>query len=213
MFTGIIEAQGQILGLERSREFTRIRISTGMGLSDVAEGDSICVDGACLTATAVDATGNKFAADVSPETLRVTTLGRMKVGDKVNLEKALRLGSRLGGHLVTGHVDCIGTVIEKRAAGKGFLLGFQADSGRYLVEKGRVAVDGVSLTVNEVEESRFRVMIIPHTATLTGLTVKKVNDKVNLEFDIIGKYVEKFVSGHSSEGGVTESQLKEYGFI
>ena len=143
----------------------------------------------------------------------VTTLGALRTGDAVNLEKALRLDSRLGGHLVLGHVDCVGAVVEKRQMGEGFIIGFQADSGRYLIEKGSVAIDGVSLTVNKVVGNQFHVVIIPHTAALTGLTGKKVNDKVNLEFDIIGKYVEKFVSLPGRQGAIDEDLLREHGFI
>jgi riboflavin synthase len=150
---------------------------------------------------------------VSPETVGVTTLSDLKLGAGVNLEKAMRLDSRLGGHLVAGHVDCVGRVVEKRRAGQGWVMGFQVESSRYVIEKGSVAVDGVSLTVNDVDEGRFRVMIIPHTGALTGLTAKKINDKVNVEFDLIGKYVEKFVSGGQDRNGLTEQKLKEYGFI
>lgn len=213
MFTGIVEARGTVTAVERKSEFLRIRILSDLDLSDVKEGDSIAVDGACLTATRVHASLKELEADVSSETLRVTTLGGLKAGTPVNLEKALRMDSRLGGHLVSGHIDCVGRVAEKRAAGIGFLMGFQVDSGRYLIEKGSVAVDGVSLTVNEVENDRFRVMIIPHTSGLTGLTAKKMNDKVNVEFDLIGKYVEKFVSPNLARSGISEETLKKYGFI
>jgi riboflavin synthase len=213
MFTGIVEARGTIVALEPTGGFTRIRIVSDLDLSDVREGDSIAVNGACLTATTLDVPHRAFLADASPETLSVTTLGRLKIGDHVNLEKAMRLGERLGGHMVSGHVDCVGRVKEKRPAGPGFLLGFQVDSGRYLVEKGSVAVDGVSLTVNRVEGNAFQVTIIPHTSLLTGLTLKNINDTVNVEFDVIGKYVEKFLSANGSEGGIREDKLKEYGFL
>lgn len=212
MFTGIVEARGEVVAIQPSAGFSRIRIVSDLDLSDVREGDSIAVDGACLTATLVIPGKKEFSADVSPETLRVTTLGEMKPGSAVNLEKAMRLDSRLGGHMVAGHVDCVGRMIEKRPSGAGFLLGFQVDSGRYLIDKGSVAVDGVSLTVNRVDGSRFQVMIIPHTSSLTGLTGKKINDKVNVEFDLIGKYVEKFVS-QGTYGGVSEQLLKEHGFM
>jgi len=211
MFTGIIEARGEIRSIEPMGEFVRIRITSDLDLADVREGDSISVDGACLTAISVNPSHRELAADVSSETLSVTTLGEMKTGSTVNLEKAMRLDSRLGGHLVAGHVDCVGRIIEKRRAGPGWMLGFQVDSGRYLIEKGSVAVDGISLTINTVEGGRFRVMIIPQTSAATGLTQKKINDKVNVEFDLIGKYVEKFVSG-KEESGITEAKLKEYGF-
>jgi riboflavin synthase len=213
MFTGIVEARGRVLALEPTSEFLRIRIVSDLDLSDVNEGDSIAVDGACLTATRVKASVKEIEADVSSETVRVTTLGELKSGAFVNLEKALRMDSRLGGHLVSGHIDCVGRVMEKRASGMGFLMGFQVDSTRYLIEKGSVAVDGVSLTVNDVEKDRFRVMIIPHTSGLTGLTDKKINDKVNVEFDLIGKYVEKFVSPNLAGSGINEETLKKYGFM
>ncbi len=213
MFTGIVEARGRVLAVEPKSEFVRIRIVSDLDLSDVKEGDSIAVDGACLTATRVKASLKEIEADVSPETVRVTTIGDLKSGTFVNLEKALRMDSRLGGHLVSGHIDCVGRLMEKRASGMGFLMGFQVDSTRYLIEKGSVAVDGVSLTVNDVEKDRFRVMIIPHTSALTGLTEKKINDKVNVEFDLIGKYVEKFVSPNLSGSGVNEEKLRQYGFM
>ncbi len=213
MFTGIVEARGAIAGLEPVGGFTRIHIVSDLDLADVREGDSIAVDGACLTATTVNPAHREFSADVSPETLRVTTLGLLKIRDQVNLEKAMRLGARVGGHLVSGHIDCVGRLMEKRPSGQGFVLGFQVDSGRYLIEKGSVAVDGISLTVNKIESNRFHVMIIPHTSLLTGLTVKNINDKVNVEFDLIGKYVEKFVSAPGRDRGIREEKLKEYGFL
>jgi riboflavin synthase len=213
MFTGIVEGRGRIRSIEPHAEFVRLVITTDMDLDDVRVGDSICVDGACLTATTVGRGSSDFSADVSPETLGVTTLGKLRPGSCVNLEKALRFDSRLGGHLVSGHVDCIGSVIEKRSAGRGFLMGFSVDSSRYLVEKGSVAVDGVSLTVNEVAQDRFRVMIIPHTSGLTGLTDKTIGDRVNIEFDIIGKYVEKFVGTRAGEPRIDLNKLKEYGFL
>ncbi|HMK37464.1 MAG TPA: riboflavin synthase [Desulfomonilaceae bacterium] len=213
MFTGIAEARGEIRAIDPRNGFTRIRIGSGLDLSDVKAGDSISVDGACLTATEVNLLRKEFCADVSPETLRVTTLGDLKIGAEVNLEKAMRMDSRLGGHLVLGHVDCVGRITEKRAAGQGYLLGFLVDSGRYLIEKGSVAVDGVSLTVNRVQDRSFWVMIIPHTALMTGLTQKKANDKVNVEFDLIGKYVEKLLSSRSKGSALDEETLKEHGFM
>jgi riboflavin synthase len=213
MFTGIIEARGEIRSIESKGGFVRLCILSDLDLSDVKEGDSISVDGACLTATITDPSRRSFFADVSPETIGVTTLSDLKVGTQVNLEKAMRLDSRLWGHLVAGHVDCVGRLIEKRPSGEGFLLGLEADSGRYLVPKGSVAIDGVSLTVNRVQDRRFWVMIIPHTAGLTGLTDKKINDRVNVEFDLIGKYVEKFVLARGSASGVNEEILKEHGFM
>ncbi|MDQ7782588.1 MAG: riboflavin synthase [Desulfomonilaceae bacterium] len=213
MFTGIVEARGQIVSIEPHRGFMRLKIKSDLDLGDVAVGDSISVDGACLTATQVDEVAHEFCADVSPESLGVTTLGEMKPGRGVNLEKALRLDSRLGGHLVSGHVDCVGRLVEKRVSGAGFLLGFQVDSTRYVIVKGSVAIDGVSLTVNRVQGDRFWVMIIPHTAALTGLTGKNISDRVNVEFDLIGKYVEKFITSSKDESRLNEALLKEHGFI
>ncbi|MFH1114550.1 MAG: riboflavin synthase [Pseudomonadota bacterium] len=213
MFTGIVEARGELVSTEPQRGFVRLTIQSDLDLSDVAVGDSIAVDGACLTATEVRQAAREFCADVSPESLGVTTLGELKPGARVNLEKAMRLDSRLGGHLVSGHVDCVGRVIEKRGLGAGFLLGFQVDSTRYLIEKGSVAIDGVSLTVNRVQGNRFWVMIIPHTAALTGLTGKNISDRVNIEFDLIGKYVEKLVSPSKGESRLNEALLKEHGFM
>jgi riboflavin synthase len=213
MFTGIIEARGSIVSMEPVNRFERVTIKTGMDLSDVKLGDSIAVDGVCLTVTGLKIAAGQFSADVSPESMRVTTLGSLRSGANVNLEKALTLGSRLGGHMVAGHVDCVGNMIENRSVGQGNLLGFQVDSCKYVVEKGSVAINGVSLTVNKVEGNRFWVMIIPHTASLTGLTQKNINDKVNVEYDIVGKYIEKFVSAWSHSGGVTEKTLRDYGFM
>ncbi|MBI5570542.1 MAG: riboflavin synthase [Desulfomonile tiedjei] len=213
MFTGIVETRGEVVELAPVSGFTRIRMRSDLDLSDVNVGDSIAVNGACLTATTVNRSAREFIAEVSPETLRVTTLGELRIGDTVNLERAMRLDARLGGHMVAGHVDCVGRVAVKRPAGNGFLMAFQVDSGRYLIEKGSVAVDGVSLTVNRVEGTRFEVTIIPHTALWTGLTGKNINDKVNVEFDLIGKYVEKFLSAWAGKSGIDEQKLREYGFM
>ena len=213
MFTGIVESRGVIRAIEPYQNFIRLVIKSNMDLTDVKEGDSILVDGVCLTATKVSIESKQISMDVSPETLNVTTLGQSKNGAGVNLEKAMKVDSRFGGHIVSGHVDCLGRIVEKRQVGVGFLLGFEVDSSRYLVEKGSVAIDGVSLTVNRVERNRFWVMIIPHTSDLTGLTDKKINDTVNIEFDVIGKYVEKFVNVWSSKPGLDEQTLRKYGFI
>jgi riboflavin synthase len=213
MFTGIVEAQGRVVAMNPESGFMRLKIATDMDLSDVKEGDSISVDGVCLTATRADTSKKEFVADVSPETIRVTTLGMVKIGSQVNLEKALRLGSRIGGHMVAGHIDCVGRILEKRSSGPGFLMGVSVDSGDYLIEKGSVAVDGVSLTINRVQGDKFWVMIIPHTSQFTGLTEKKINDRVNVEFDIVGKYIEKFVSARPKNSGLDERVLKEYGFM
>lgn len=213
MFTGIVEAQGKAVGIEPVGGFVRLKFLTSMDLSDVRLGDSLCVNGVCLTVTHLNSSHAEFSADVSPETLRVTTLGALSIGSTVNLEKALRLGDRLGGHIVSGHVDCVGVIAEKRSIAPGFGIAIQVQSARYVIEKGSVAVDGVSLTVNGLDENKFWVMIIPHTSIRTGLTQKKIGDRVNIEFDIIGKYIEKFVSKEKKTSSLTEQTLREYGFI
>jgi riboflavin synthase len=213
MFTGIVQAQGKTVGIEPVGGFVRLRFLTSLDLSDVEIGDSLCVNGVCLTLTHLNLNQAEFYADVSPETVRVTTLGALSIGSTVNLEKALRLGDRLGGHIVSGHVDCVGTIAEKRSVAPGFGLAIQVPSDRYVIEKGSVAVDGVSLTVNSVDQNKFWVMIIPHTSIRSGLTQKKIGDRVNVEFDIIGKYIEKFVSKEKRDSGLTEQSLREYGFI
>lgn len=213
MFTGIIEGRGVITSVKPYQGFVRLVVNSDMDLSDVNVGDSICVNGVCLTATIVSSINNQLCMDVSPETINVTTIGKAKPGSSVNLEKAIRADSRFGGHIVSGHIDCIGKISEKRQIGPGFLMGFEVNSSKYVIEKGSVAVDGVSLTVNRVERDHFWVMIIPHTSSLTGLTDKKINDTVNIEFDMIGKYVEKFVSVWSSKPGLDEQTLQKYGFM
>ena len=213
MFTGIVEAQGRVTGIEQENPFIRLKITTNLDLSDVKQGDSVSVDGVCLTATVWDTSTSEFIVDVSPETLRVTTLAGLKIGSHVNLEKALRMGSRIGGHMVAGHIDCVGRIFEKRSSGPGFLMGISVDSGRYLIEKGSVAVDGVSLTINRVQGDRFWVMLIPYTSQITGLTPKRINDRVNVEFDLVGKYIEKLISTRPKNSGLDEQALKEYGFM
>ncbi len=210
MFTGIIEDLGKVNRISRKGEDALLIVDTSMNLDDINIGDSISVSGACLTVTEK---GNKrFSADVSAETLARTNLKSIKTGDKVNLEKSLRLNSFLGGHLVLGHVDGIGKIQEKVSKANSIQFGFEIDEelGRYIVEKGSVAVDGISLTVNRCEKNRFYVNIIPHTARGTTLGFKKVADVVNIETDIIGKYVEKFLNPSK---GIDMNFLAEHGFL
>jgi riboflavin synthase len=210
MFTGIIEDLGTVNRMTRKGEDAFLIIDTSMNLADINVGDSISVSGACLTVTEK---GDKhFSADVSAETLARTNLKSLKSGDKVNLEKSLRLNSFLGGHLVLGHVDGIGKIQEKvsKANSIQFSVEIDAELGRYIVEKGSVAVDGISLTVNRCEKNRFYVNIIPHTARNTTLGFKKVADLVNIETDIIGKYVEKFLNPGK---GIDMNFLAEHGFL
>ncbi|MDD2672311.1 MAG: riboflavin synthase [Syntrophales bacterium] len=210
MFTGIIESVGRVRKLTVRGDSARLEIETEMGLADVRTGDSISVDGACLTA--VEVADKSFAADVSVETLSRTTLRGLKPGNRVNLEKALRADGFLGGHIVLGHVDGVGRIIKKEASSGSILVGIETDAqvSRFVVEKGSIAVDGISLTVNRVEKNRFFVQIIPHTAGATTLDMKKVSDPVNIETDIIGKYVARFMEG---KGKIDRKFLAEYGFI
>jgi riboflavin synthase len=210
MFTGIIEDLGTVYRMTRKGEDALLIVDTPMNLVDVNVGDSISVSGACLTVTEKGA--KRFSADVSAETLARTNLKSLKSGDKVNLEKSLRLNSLLGGHLVLGHVDGIGKIQEKVNKAKSIQFSVEIDSemGRYIVEKGSVAVDGISLTVNRCEKNRFYVNIIPHTAQNTTLGFKKAAELVNIETDIIGKYVEKFVNPGK---GIDMDFLAEHGFL
>jgi riboflavin synthase len=210
MFTGIIENLGTVNRLIRKGEDALLLIDTPMKLDDSKIGDSIAVNGACLTIT--DKSDKGLSADVSAETLARTNLKLLKSGDTVNLEKSLRLNSFLGGHLVLGHVDGLGKIQEKvkRANSIQFCVEIDTAISRYIVEKGSIAVDGISLTVNHCEKNRFYVNIIPHSARNTTLGFKKVADVVNIETDIIGKYVEKFVN---SGKGIDMNFLAEHGFI
>jgi len=211
MFTGIVEELGSVRALRRDAGAARLTISASLVLESTAIGDSICVNGVCLTV--VEMNKNEFSADVAVETLRVTNLGELKVGAKVNLERALQLSARIGGHLVSGHVDAVGRVREKREEGNGWRIFIDAPETvlRYVIRKGSIAVDGISLTVADVDKSGFSIAMIPHTAKLTTLGYKTAGDSVNLESDIIGKYVERLLSGRV-EGGVNLELLKKAGF-
>jgi len=193
MFTGLIEELGTVKGIRSQSGGMRLSIAGKTVLDGMKAGDSIAVNGACLTV--VEMSHSLFGADVSKETLTKTTLGRLRVGDRVNLERAMRPADRLGGHLVAGHVDAVGVIRTIERTGEASLFTFEAppEVSRYLIYKGSIAIDGISLTVNEVQGERFTVTIIPHTARQTTLGFKKAGDSVNLESDMIGKYVEKFV--------------------
>jgi riboflavin synthase len=211
MFTGIVEEMGSVKALRRDGNGARLSISASMVLDGTVLGDSINVNGVCLTV--VEKGSAEFSADVALETLRVTNLGELRIGQKVNLERALQLSARLGGHLVTGHVDDVGRIREKRQEGVSWRIGIEAQEHvlRYVIKKGSIAVDGISLTVADLDSAGFSVAVIPHTAMLTTLGFKNPGESVNLETDIIGKYVEKLVSGRV-EGGVSLELLKKTGF-
>jgi riboflavin synthase len=215
MFTGIVESTGRVQALVRRDDGARVEIAAGRIAAASRLGDSIAVDGACLTVTAIR--GEAFAADLSAETLARTTLGGLRPGDTVNLERPLALGGRLGGHLVTGHVDAIGRIVERTTEGSGAVLrvGFPRELAPLLVRKGSVAVDGVSLTLAALDAETFAVALIPFTLNATTLPGKRTGAAVNLETDIIGKYVARFLEhgGHSTPaGGLSRAFLEEHGF-
>ena len=195
MFTGIIQAVGRVLRLEPRGGDVRLHVdSAELDWADVQLGDSIAVSGVCLTAIALQAHG--FSADVSNETLALTSLGQLKSGDPVNLEKALRLADRLGGHLVSGHVDGLGKVISVTPDGRSQRWTFEVPAAisRYIAAKGSVCIDGTSLTVNQVSGCRFGVNLIPHTVEHTAFHARRVGDAVNIEVDVIARYVERLLA-------------------
>ena len=217
MFTGIIEEVGTLERLAGGE----IAIRAKRVLEDVALGDSIAVNGICLTVTHFDAA--HFTADVMPETVRRTSLAELRRGSRVNLERALTLKSRLGGHIVSGHIDGVGTIAAMQEEGNAILLTVRAETGllRYIVEKGSVALDGISLTVARVSAADFTVSLIPHTREITNLREKRMGSRLNIETDILGKYVEKLFPGaHTkgdsdapkSAGKITMDFLRQQGF-
>jgi riboflavin synthase len=212
MFTGLVEGVGEITGMRRMAEGLRLAVAPPFPVAELALGESVAVSGACLTVVKME--GRAFQVEVSPETLARSTLASKKVGDRVNLERALRLGDRLGGHLVTGHVDGLGVLKERRQGPEHLELTFEmpASLAPLVIEKGSIAVDGVSLTVNSVTGTAFSVNIIPYTAKDTNLDGLKVGDRVNLETDIIGKYVARLLGPHLAKSGLTEEFLARHGF-
>lgn len=221
MFTGIIEGLGTITALHPSGQGSRFSIASDFDLSDTRIGDSIAVNGVCLTAVILE--GRRFDVDVSPETLQRSVLGKIKIGERVNLERALRLSDRLDGHLVSGHVDGVGVLRQRKRLANAILItiGVPETLSRYMIEKGSVAVDGTSLTINRCGTTTFDISIIPHTAGLATIGMKRVGDVVNIETDMIGKYVERFVLNpgkakdetKDSSSGIDAAFLAKSGFI
>ncbi len=212
MFTGIIQAVGTIAATRARGGDLRLRIATGtLDLGDVAPGDSIAVSGVCLTA--VELPGDGFWADVSRETLEHTVLGELGPGDRVNLEKALTPTSRLGGHMVSGHVDGVGRIVDQRedARSRRFTVEAPPELARYIAARGSICVDGVSLTVNRVEGSRFELNIVPHTLAETTLDTWRPGRRVNLEVDLIARYLERLLEAGSG-AGVDLDLLRRSGF-
>ena len=218
MFTGIIEAVGEIAERQRRGGDVRLRVRTGkLDLGDVALGDSIAVNGVCLTV--VELPGDGFAADVSRETLSLTSLGQLQSGSRVNLEKALTLATRLGGHLVSGHVDGMGTVIKRHDDARSVRFTIEApdELARYIAHKGSITVDGTSLTVNAVEGRRFELNIVPHTLLETIMDGYRPGRRVNLEVDLVARYLERLLlgerAGQEHPGGVDLATLARSGFV
>lgn len=213
MFTGLIETIGRITACERRGGAAVLTVSTTLPVSEITIGDSVAVNGACLTVTAKREAALTF--DVSPESLAGTTIGSLRSGHSVNLERALRLGDRMGGHIVTGHIDCIGTLTRSSETSGNRILEFSLppEHARYLVSKGSVAIDGISLTVNTAAAAGFSVNIIPLTRSSTTLATLKIGDNVNLETDIIGKYVERLAQPWKKDGNISMQLLAENGFL
>ncbi len=216
MFTGIILELGKVYHIKKLPKGAQLKILSKDIIKDTALGDSVSVNGVCLTVNEIDKTRGLMSFDVSFETLKKTTLGYLKKGDYVNLEPALTLNTKLGGHLVSGHVEGIGFIKGIKDIGEYLEIEIEAPEEilRYCIKKGSIAVDGISLTIVDVLSNSFTVVIIPHTAKMTTLGMKKIGDGVNLEPDLIAKYVEKFVrETRKDRDDVIIDKLKDYGFL
>lgn len=213
MFTGIIEEIGKVKSVARQSNSIKLTVSANKIMHDMHLGDSISTNGICLTVTAFD--NNSFTADVMPETMMMTNFKDLKVNDEVNLERALPVNGRFGGHIVSGHIDGIGTVIKKYKDDKAIRMSFSTSISilELIVKKGSIAIDGISLTVTDVDTTSFSVSIIEHTQGETTLTSKKIGDTVNLENDVIGKYVQKmFRTENNANKGISLDFLESNGF-
>ena len=221
MFTGIIEGLGTVSAVRPGGQGKRLAVEADFDLNQTKIGDSICVSGACLTAVKIDS--RHFEVDISPETLQMTTFSQAKVGQRVNIERALRLSDRIDGHLVSGHIDGVGKIQQRETLGNAIIVTIEVPESLtgYMISKGSVAVDGISLTINTCAAGSFSISIIPHTAKLTTIGFKNKGDPVNIETDMLGKYVERFMSARPGRNDVkTEKDSvinKEYllktGFI
>jgi riboflavin synthase len=219
MFTGLIEGLGTVTGVRSLQAGKRLSVMADFPLEGSKTGDSIAVSGACLTAVAVS--GRQFQVDVSPETQARTTLSAIRPGERVNIERAMRLNDRIDGHLVSGHIDGKGIIKAKHTQGGYLIVTIGADGAltRYMIEKGSVAVDGISLTINQCSAKQFEISIIPHTAAVTTIGLKGTGDEVNIETDMIGKYVERFMHGGYSGkddqpgGGIDLQFLGKHGYL
>lgn len=212
MFTGLVEEIGTIKRLIGGT-VCKLAIASEKVINDVAIGDSVSINGVCLTVTSIG--DGVLTFDAVPETLSRSNLQGLKPGDKVNMECSLRAGKMMGGHIVQGHVDGVGSIKSIKSLSDSAVIYITAPKEvlKYVVEKGSIAIDGISLTVASYDETGFTIAVIPHTLDMTTLCLKRVGDRVNLEADIIGKYVERFVNGRSGSSGVTESLLRDAGFM
>jgi len=216
MFTGIIEAVGEIKSVENRGDSAKLEIMVKLPQNDLRIGDSVSINGVCLTVTT--RSESTFTADIGAETLKVTTLEKISAGHHVNIERAMQMGQRLGGHLVQGHVDAIGKVlnINRIVNGVEATVEFGDKFAKYIVKRGSVAINGVSLTVTECGKHWFKVFLIPYTLDVTIFKFMKIGDEVNLEFDMIGKYVEKMMTSEGDnkpiDSNITENFLREHGF-
>lgn len=212
MFTGIIEETGRIKNIKKGAASAVLEIQASKVLEDVGLGDSIAVNGVCLTVTGFSS--SEFSADVMHETLNRSSLGTLKTGSAVNLERAMKADGRFGGHIVSGHIDGTGVIDDIRRDDNAVWYTIKAQESimRYVVEKGSVALDGISLTVAEAGNGYFKVSVIPHTAENTTLSMRRKGERINIENDIIGKYVEKLMSPDRRSGGITEEFLIKNGF-
>jgi riboflavin synthase len=210
MFTGIIEGLGTLAAIQPSGRGRRLVIESDFRLTETRIGDSIAVNGACLTAVRID--NHRFEVDLSPESLTTTTFQEARAGDRLNLERALRLSDRLDGHLVSGHVDGIGVIQARERLDNALRVRVSVPPGlaRYMIRKGSVALDGVSLTINRCEDAELEVSIIPHTAKLTTIGFKPVGSKINIETDLIGKYVERFAKADRAAGTASSALDREF---
>ncbi len=216
MFTGIIEGLGTLKDIRPVGKGMRLSIKSEFDLNRTKIGDSIAVNGACLTAVTID--GRNFTVDVAPETMSLTTFAKARPGSRVNLERALRLSDRLDGHLVSGHIDGMGIIKSKKQLSNAVIVTISVPAGllKYMIHKGSVAIDGISLTINHCNTESIELSIIPHSAELTTIGFKKPGDEVNIETDVVGKYIERFVIGNqtgsvdSQETGQTASISRDF---
>ena len=215
MFTGLLEEIGIVQSVHHNGESATVSISAKVITNDLKLGDSVNTNGACLTVTSFSSSG--FSVDAVAETMRRTTLSNLKPGDKVNLERALQLNDRLGGHMVSGHIDGTGIIAQTKTEGNAHIVTIEAASDilKYIIEKGSIAIDGISLTVMSVDKNGFKVAIIPHTSHETTLVLKKAGDTVNLECDMVGKYIERFLEWGEKEKSTSKIDMefiRKHGF-